>query len=89
MSFLHQSCKQRMCTDCVEIAEEYEELLSGRTSALQTANAEVETLLRELRDVKRRSDVYESVSKAGINQIIAAWMDKEIGALLKPKDGTK
>lgn len=83
MSFLHSNCKAGMCNDCVSIAEEYEHLLNLRTNALQTAEHKLEQALRDLEKEKRLHAMYEEVSKAGIGDIIAAWMDREIGKIIK------
>lgn len=80
-SFLCSACRDGMCNDCLEIAEELEELLKIRTNALQAESARVSKLERELADEKRRSAMYEQVAKAGICEIIGAWMDKEIKKL--------
>ena len=72
-----------MCYDCKNIAEEYQELLEARTRVLSSANSEVETLQAEVARWKRRAEMYEECAKAGVGDIIAAWMDKEIGRILK------
>ncbi len=82
-SFLHERCKENMCEDCVQIAEEYQELLELRTRALQVANYNEAQAKKELAQEKRRADMYEEISKAGMGEIISAWMDKEIKQLLK------
>lgn len=81
-SFLCTNCRREMCNDCRQIAEEFDELLKRRTTALAIANDRTERLERELADANRRAAMYEQVSKAGINQIIVAWMDKEIEQIL-------
>ena len=83
-SFLCGHCKREMCSDCRQIAEEYQELLEKRTQALGTANHQVESLTRELADMKRRAHMWEQISKAGLPETITAWMDKDIQRILKP-----
>lgn len=87
-SFLCGNCRREMCDDCREIAEEYQELLQIRTNALQAANYQVEQLRIELENEKRRSAMYEEVAKAGMGPIIGAWIDKEIGQILKSQKVT-
>lgn len=82
-SFLCSNCRREMCDDCREIAEEYQTLLKLRTDALMAANARVESLERELASMKSCAAMYKEISQAGIGKIISAWMDKEIGRLLK------
>jgi len=84
-SFLCGNCKREMCDDCKNIAEEYQELLELRTTALQSAQHENEQLKNKLSNLQRRADMYEQVSKAGFGDVIGAWMDKEINQLLKTK----
>jgi hypothetical protein len=72
-----------MCEDCRLIAEEYQQLLTARTRALVQAQDEAERLTRELANMKRRADMYEQISKAGMPDVILAWMDKEIDTLLR------
>jgi hypothetical protein len=81
-SFLCGNCRREMCDDCREIAEEYQELLEKRTQALSATQEENERLTMELRNTKRRADMFERVAKAGLPNIILAWMDKEINTLL-------
>ena len=82
-SFLCGNCKRVMCNDCREIAEEYQELLDARIYALASAVSELETTQAEVARLKRRAEMYEECAKAGVGDIIAAWMDKEIGRILK------
>ena len=74
-----------MCDDCREMVEEYQTLLKLRTDALMASEARASKLERELYAMTRRSAMYEEVSKAGVGEIISAWMDKEINHLLKVK----
>jgi hypothetical protein len=71
-----------MCTDCRQIAEEYQELLEVRTQALSSAQHQVEQMQLELEREKRRADAFEKIAKIGLPDTIIAWMDKEIGKLL-------
>lgn len=84
-SFLCTSCKSCMCDDCREIAEEYQELLENRTRALMIANSNEEQAKRRLETETRRADMFEKIAKAGVGDIIAAWIDKEIKQILEPK----
>ena len=87
-SFLCGHCKREMCTDCRQIAEEYQELLEARTQALSATRAENERLTRELANEKRRADMFEQVARAGMPNVILAWMDKDITKILNEK-GTR
>jgi hypothetical protein len=83
--FLCGNCRENMCEDCVNIADEYAELLKMRTNALHTAEHENGKLKLELAAANRRAQMYEEVARAGVGEIISAWMDKEIKQLLKEK----
>jgi hypothetical protein len=91
-TFLCGNCKREMCTDCRLMAEEYQMLLEKRTQALIAAQDTNERMTRELVNTKRRADMWEQVSKAGLPDVILAWMDKDINKLLRkpspqPGDG--
>jgi hypothetical protein len=81
-SFLCTNCRREMCNDCREIAEEYQELLKIRTDALHIAEYTVVELKRQLESEKRRADLFEQTAKAGLPQVILAWMDKDISKLI-------
>ena len=81
--FLCGYCRPNMCEDCVNIADEYAELLKMRTNALLTAEHENGRLKLELAAANRRAQMYEEVAHAGVSEIIFAWMDKEIKQILK------
>lgn len=87
VSFLCGHCSKLMCDDCKSIAEEYQELLARRTNALAATDDELEKTKRELETWKRRAAMFEDVAKAGIPAVIIAWIDKEIGQLVKQGDG--
>ena len=74
--FLCDACRQGMCDDCREIADEYAELLQMRTNALQAANYQVEKISEELHTLKRRAAMWEELSKMGMPEIIIKWMDE-------------
>ena len=82
-SFLCGNCSRTMCDDCKSTAEEYQELLTIRTRALANAQHELENTQFELEQMKRRVAMYEQVAKAGMPAVIVAWIDKEIGQLVK------
>lgn len=84
-SFLHNHCKAGMCQDCIDIAEEYQELELNRKRALMAANDQAEKAIKDRDQWKRQAEMYEQVAKAGIGDIIAAWVDKEIKLLLGAK----
>lgn len=84
-SFLCTACRDGMCDDCRDIAEEFDELLKRRTAALANAQDEIEKLKRKYAELERRANMYEEMSKVGLGDIIGAWMDKEIGQILKVK----
>ena len=71
-----------MCTDCRQIAEEYQELLEARTRALSSAQDQIEQMQLELAREKRHADAFEKIAKIGLPETIIAWMDKEIDQLL-------
>lgn len=82
-TYLCGACSRLMCETCKSIADEYEYLLKVRTQALITAENHLEEKQRELETMKRRADMFEQISKAGLPDVIRAWMDKEIERLLK------
>lgn len=84
-SFLHESCKAGMCNDCIDIAEEYQELELNRKRALAVANDKLEKAIAERNNWKRQAEMYEQVARAGVGDIIAAWIDKEIKSLVGAK----
>ena len=79
-----------MYQDCINIAEEYQELYERQKRALMSAESERERLTREMAALTRRAAMYEEVSRSGIPDIVAAWMDDKIEQVLKssvPMDG--
>jgi len=82
-TFLCSRCLQYMCQDCINIANEYIELENNRKLALITANDKLERITKELNKTQRKAKMYEDCAKAGITQIIGAWMDNNIKELLK------
>lgn len=83
MSFLCGHCKRVMCSDCIEIADEYDELYQKQKAALITAQMEVERLTAENKRLARRVAMLEEVAKAGVGDIIGAWIDDNFRQLLK------
>lgn len=81
--FLCARCKSVMCEDCISIAEEYQMLEQNRKQALVVANDKVEKLQLECDKWKRRAEMFEDVAKAGVGDIISAWMDNNFARLLK------
>jgi len=81
-SFLCTRCKAVMCEDCVNIAEEYQELETLRKNAMIEQDYEMQKLRRELDRAERKAKMYEEVSKAGMHETVCAWIDKEINQLL-------
>ena len=75
-NFLCRPCREGMCNDCLEIADEYVELLQLRTNALQVANYQVEKLTEEFNSLKRKAAMWEELSKMGMPEIIIKWMDE-------------
>lgn len=74
-NFLCGNCRNVLCNDCREIADEYAELLIMRSNALSTANHEIEKLKADLICTKRQAAMWEELSKMGMPEIILKWMD--------------
>jgi len=87
-SFLHSHCKAGMCEDCVSIAEEYQELEERRKQAMLEKEHRYEQMKKELDRANRKATMYVEVAKVGVGEIISAWMDKEINALLAESQPT-
>lgn len=75
MSFLCTACRQLMCQDCKDIADEYHELERNRAQAQALAESRVEDLQRELEQVQRNAAMWEELAKAGFPEVIQRWMD--------------
>jgi hypothetical protein len=74
-----------MCEDCISIAEEYQQLENMRKLSMMQTEDELEKMKAELATWKRRAEMYQEVARAGLPDIIGAWMDKSIDLLLKKK----
>ena len=81
--FLCTYCRAAMCEDCVSIADEHQYLYEQRKMALARAEYKYESLEKEIAKVRRELEMYKEVSKAGVGDIISAWIDKEIEQLLE------
>ena len=64
-----------MCTDCLAISEEYEELLRNKNRALASMQSGIDRLQAEIVQAKHRADNFESLSKLGYPEAIQKWMD--------------
>lgn len=76
-NFLCANCRGLLCYDCKSIADEYEELLTMKNRALSNADREIEELKTQLEAVKRKSAMWEQLSKMGMPEIILKWMDDQ------------
>jgi hypothetical protein len=76
-NFLCTSCLSVMCSDCKEIASEYNELLQIRTRALMERERKIEELERELAKEKRLREAFETWAKIGVPEIVIRWIDSQ------------
>ena len=82
-SFLCEHCNSCMCLDCISIAEEYQELYENNKNALYDTRIRAEKLERRLARAERKARMFEQVAKAGVGDIVGAWIDKEIDQIMK------
>ncbi len=87
-SFLCGCCKSVMCEDCISIAEEYQQLEQIRKLDMLRMEHELTEARAELQKQKRRAEMYEQVARAGLPDIIGAWIDQAIDQLIQksPKE---
>lgn len=78
-NFLCSSCLSVMCSDCKEIASEYDELLRLRNGRIFELSLELEKVKRELASSNRLRDEFEKIAKIGLPGIIQNWIDSQIG----------
>jgi glutaredoxin-related protein len=74
-SFLCPRCKKVMCQDCINIAEEYQELHDRRKFELIRLQEENAELKRKLALAEQRAADYERVAKLGYPEVIQSWID--------------
>ena len=85
-SFLCGRCKSVMCEDCISIAEEFQQLEQNRKRAMMNLEVELEKAKAEVVMWKRRADLYLETSRAGLPDVITAWMDNNFDQLLKARE---
>lgn len=88
-SFLCGNCRSAMCSDCQQIAEEYQELYERQKHELSRLLHQVGEWQIKYQNAERRAQMFEEVAKAGIPAVIVAWMDKEIGQLLSVREAAE
>jgi len=74
-----------MCEDCQSMIAEFEELLDNIRILLKTTEDELIELKRKNELLEYKANSYKQVAKAGIPDIIGAWLDKEIDTLITNK----
>ena len=82
-SFLHERCKTNMCEDCITLAEEYQEIEVRRRAKIIRLDEENERLKARFDKLERRAFVWEEVARAGLPDIIEAWVAKKIDRIIK------
>jgi hypothetical protein len=78
-NFLCARCRAAMCPDCLEIADEYAELLQMRTRELGRYAAQVDDLKYQLDLARKAAADWERTAKLGYPEVIQKWMDSEVG----------
>lgn len=82
-SFLHERCKANMCEDCIDLAEEYQELHEIRRREIIRVDEENERIKAEFAQLKRKAEMWEQMARAGLPDIIEAWVAREITRIIK------
>lgn len=67
-----------MCPDCLQIADEYAELLKNHQRAAYAGTEKIEELKRQLAREVRRADDYEKIAKLGYPEILQKWIDSQV-----------
>lgn len=83
-SFLHERCKATMCQDCIDLAEEYQQLHEIRRREIIRVDEENERIKAQFAKLERQAIVWEEIARAGLPDIIEAWAAKEIDRIIKP-----
>lgn len=81
--FLCTQCRASMCPDCLEIADEYAELLQMRTRELSRYAEKASRLEHDIGLVMKQAAAWERLAKLGFPEVIQEWMDslaKEVTA---------
>lgn len=67
-------CRDVICTDCRQIAEEYADLYARQKAYMHKAQQELEAVQRELKRAQRSRDDYRRVLELGVAPQMLAWM---------------
>lgn len=77
-NFLCRPCLSVMCSDCKEIASEYDELLRMRNNRILDLESQVEGLSRDLASERRLRTEFEELAKIGLPGITSRWVDSQV-----------